>query len=842
MVYDHVQCRQRKSRYGSTVYHSEAPARGRRRGGDACVRPAPPPLRIRRISRSSTRRRRRYTVQKGDTLWGISGRFLKDPWRWPDIWRLNKDQIKNPHLIYPGDVVKLDYVNGQPQLTLMRNGVRVSSLRSARRRSTSTSSRRSRRATSSPTCRSRSSPAPTGSPARRDPLRAQPAADGPRPRRHHLRRGPRSRRRATTGTSTVPADRSLPGTARTCWATRANFIGTARVEKLRRARHGAHRVGERRRCSSATGCCPRRARRIANYVPRAPDKAIDARILYVPDTNTETGRGYIVTIDKGKADGLEPGNVLAVYRAVEPIVDPRPNKQQSAILRFLDRRRSSRPRCWLRRPTSGPASCSCSARSTTCRTPSCSTPRNRFVPATTAARPSGRHRVDRRALQSVSPIPADAQPAVILSQCPSPPRPRRPGRRCRSRPCPTPRWSRCCARSAVPRRVLAATRAQLRAVVPDDVAARVQQAVDQDALAATRAGSRIPRTKSSRGTTPTIRARCSNSGFAPPALFFVGRRELLNRPALAIVGSRNATRAGRDERAGIRARRSPRAGLTIVSGLAVGIDAAAHEGALEGDGSTLAVVGTGPRPRVSGAQSRARASHRRARRIDLRIPARHAAAQGKFSAPQPLDQRPCARRAGGRGALSSGSLITARYAGEQGRDVFAIPGSIHSPLSKGCHKLIREGAKLVETAQDILEELGMGAPARAAASAPRRDAPTPTSRQLARARWATIPWTSTRWSRAPGWRPTSSWPRSPASNSDGSAARCRADSGSGCMRRIELTSARRQPCATASRARARARGARVGALVQKYVFLPPSSRTPGSIGVPLHSWPRVART
>ncbi len=75
---------------------------------------------------------------------------------------------------------------------------------------------------------------------------------------------------------------------------------------------------------------------ITNYVPRAPDKAIDARILYVPVTNTETGRGYVVTIDKGKADGLEPGNVLAVYRSVEPIVDPRPSKQQSVILRFLE--------------------------------------------------------------------------------------------------------------------------------------------------------------------------------------------------------------------------------------------------------------------------------------------------------------------------------------------------------------------------------------------------------------------------------------------------------------------------------------------------------------------------
>jgi len=75
---------------------------------------------------------------------------------------------------------------------------------------------------------------------------------------------------------------------------------------------------------------------IVNYVPRAPDNPIDARILHVPETNTETGRGYVVTIDKGTKDGLAPGDVLAIYHVVEPMVDPRPSKQQSTILRFIE--------------------------------------------------------------------------------------------------------------------------------------------------------------------------------------------------------------------------------------------------------------------------------------------------------------------------------------------------------------------------------------------------------------------------------------------------------------------------------------------------------------------------
>ena len=196
-------------------------------------------------------------------------------------------------------------------------------------------------------------------------------------------------------------------------------------------------------------------------------------------------------------------------------------------------------------------------------------------------------------------------------------------------------------------------------------------------------------------------------GHAPPVLFFIGRREILNRPAFAIVGSRNATPQGKANAREF-AQALASAGLTIVSGLALGIDAAAHEGALTTEASTLAVVGTGP-DRVYPARNR-----------DL---ARRIADAGgivsEFLPGTPPRKENFPRRnrlisglARGvlvvEATLSSGSLITARWAGEQGREVFAIPGSIHSPFAKGCHKLIREGAKLVETAQDVLDELGFG--------------------------------------------------------------------------------------------------------------------------------------
>lgn len=191
----------------------------------------------------------------------------------------------------------------------------------------------------------------------------------------------------------------------------------------------------------------------------------------------------------------------------------------------------------------------------------------------------------------------------------------------------------------------------------------------------------------------------------PPLLLYIrGQVELLSGPCLAIVGSRNASAQGRANAQAF-AQALSGAGLCIVSGLALGIDAAAHEGALRRCGGTLAVVGTGPDIAYP---ARNRALCERIARegcIVSEYPVGTPPLPGNF----PKRNRIISGLAAGvlvvEAAAQSGSLITARQAAEQGRDVFAIPGSIHAALAKGCHMLIREGAKLVDTAQDVLEAL-----------------------------------------------------------------------------------------------------------------------------------------
>lgn len=203
---------------------------------------------------------------------------------------------------------------------------------------------------------------------------------------------------------------------------------------------------------------------------------------------------------------------------------------------------------------------------------------------------------------------------------------------------------------------------------------------------------------------PDYPAQLLNIQDPPPLLYFKGNRDLLAKPALAIVGSRNATPQGLSNAEAF-AESASNAGFCIISGMALGIDAAAHAGGLRGAAASMAVIGTG---------------------LDIVYPAKNhqlahkLAKNGALISELPLGTPAIGRNFPRRNriisgmsqgclvveaALRSGSLITARQALEQGREVMAIPGSIHSPLSKGCHLLIKEGAKLVESTQDILDEL-----------------------------------------------------------------------------------------------------------------------------------------
>lgn len=255
-----------------------------------------------------------------------------------------------------------------------------------------------------------------------------------------------------------------------------------------------------------------------------------------------------------------------------------------------------------------------------------------------------------------------------------------------------------------PEALLAATPAQRRAALTAPAGSATITAADPERLAHTLAWLAAPGASLVAWDDADYPRALLEIGDAPPVFYCLGRRELLGRPALAIVGSRNATPQGCADAEAFAAALAA-GGLTIVSGLALGIDAAAHRGALAHPASSVAVVGTGL-DRVYPARNRELA-HELAERGAL--VSEFAPGTPPLPANFPRRNRLISGLARGvlvvEATLSSGSLITARLAGEQGREVFALPGSIHSPFSKGCHRLIRDGAKLVETAQDILDEL-----------------------------------------------------------------------------------------------------------------------------------------
>ena len=258
-----------------------------------------------------------------------------------------------------------------------------------------------------------------------------------------------------------------------------------------------------------------------------------------------------------------------------------------------------------------------------------------------------------------------------------------------------------------PEAVLDASAAELEQHVPARIARAIKSGGEGAAAAPALAWASLLGNHLLTWDDPDYPKALLDIGDAPALLYYKGRRELLNAPAIAMVGSRNASPAG-IRTAEEFAEALAAAGLMIVSGLALGIDAAAHRGGLRAGprgGSTIAIIGTGV-DRVYPPRNRDIA-HQLAEQggILSEFPLGTPPAAGNF----PRRNRLISGLARGvlvvEAALGSGSLITARLAGEQGRDVFAIPGSIHSPFSKGCHKLIKDGAKLVETAQDVLEEL-----------------------------------------------------------------------------------------------------------------------------------------
>lgn len=293
----------------------------------------------------------RYVVQKGDTLWSIAQKFLRDPWRWPEIWRLNREQVKSPHWIYPGDVIVLERgaAGAQPQVHLERETVRLS-----------------------PTIRSKpldveaiaSIPAGDIEPYLSRPLVTDRPGGLANAAQIVAGRDSRVVRGEGDSVYVVGIDRKAgdlwhiyrPGRTLHPWGDNETvlgyehlFLGTAKVERFGDV-STVRILTAKEEILVGDELIPAPREEIVNYIPHAPDKPLEGHIIDLHRNATEAGRGWLVTLDKGSTDGVDVGAVLAISRTQPPIPDPRPSLEPDRLKRFTEQTLSYQPERWLDLP------------------------------------------------------------------------------------------------------------------------------------------------------------------------------------------------------------------------------------------------------------------------------------------------------------------------------------------------------------------------------------------------------------------------------------------------------------------------------------------------------------